>query len=447
MRPLLLAACTAVAAVSFASAAATAAPAFDAALGRPVTPAMLRNTAAALAREPQPRPPGRSALYRPDAVLYPPFTPSPQLTLTDINGTLVTLPQLGAPTILFIYNASDSTTQAAWGNNAASIDLFLSESVLHGVPAVNATRYAFLSFSASAAPTEAALMRSKLTTRMAALNWPAANQSDWLSRAVFASDPVVVGGAATGWVADLLSNWTSVGATLTVTVPGQHAAVVVPRLDAHFGWLPPTPEAPVPIVYGGNAAALTAGAVSSLPRCNGAGCTVLVGCNFELGSHNVTGPTPTPCNWPAVVQAAEAAGATSVVVVQTPGAPVEDMYCATPAECELELGIPATLLRFEDGIAVYAALLARDTSDSDDTPAVASFTAASASGITFSISADGRLYEVGWLSTTLRFLSWAGQWLDFERRTTANITAAAAAGAARWVACTAALDEPPRPPR
>jgi cyclophilin family peptidyl-prolyl cis-trans isomerase len=143
-------------------------------------------------------------------ILYPPFTPSPFVDVTNLDGTIVTLPVLGAPLIAFAYNQSDSWTQSVWADNSDGLltrGMFLQDTIFSVAPE-NATRYLFMSFDEKNAATDAGMMHDLLVAAMTSLNWNSSFQNQWLSRAIFSKEPVSKLGA-NGWVASLLSNWTN----------------------------------------------------------------------------------------------------------------------------------------------------------------------------------------------------------------------------------------------
>jgi hypothetical protein len=360
--------------------------------------------------------------------LFPPFTLSPNLTVTDIDGAQVALPAPGAPLVAFAYNASDPWTQAAWANNAsgaAQQQQFLLDSVF-GAPAANATRYLFASFDASpgGAARDAGMMKGRLTAAMAALAWPEANQTDWLSRATFAADAVALLGG--GWVGQLLSNWSNVGRAFIALAPADGSAptLTVPRLDAAFAWLPPPPppRERLGVVYLDSAALARGGFAPLAP-----GAAALVSCGFSFAEPE---PRAGGCDgdFERIVAGVEAAGGALAIVVQPRGVDAVEMAPAAPGGDAP--AIPATLLTFEHGAALWRAMGAPAPG------AQAAFVVSAASeddvegdvkaGCTFSVSSSGVLLESGWLGRpSLRFLSWAAQWLDYEMRTQANITAEA----------------------
>ena len=377
------------------------------------------------------------------ATLYPPFTPSPPLVVVDINGSTMTLPQAGSPLVVYAYDKTDATAEAMW-SSTTNIEKFLSESVFSVDTPNSETRYAFLSFNTApgGAAADANAMRGNLTARMAALSWPASNITAWLSRATFGAEPVVAGGQRLGWVADLLSNWTNVGTSLELRLAtGASATLSVPRIDAVRGWLPPPPRggSELPLIYGGDASRLEPGTIAALPTCSG-GCAVLVTCEGDTVLHNEDSNARVEhCDWEGLVRAAEAAGASAVIAVVPAGGSLQEMRGAadcdaavsesSPSSCSEAPRVPATLLRRSDGVAIWRALGAPSMALASmlaAPPRVAFTSAATASGCTFTVSSTGTLLETGWLSPSLRVLSWAAQWLDFERRTQANLTATAA---------------------
>jgi len=358
--------------------------------------------------------------------LFPPFTPCPALTVVDIDGAAATLPVAGAPLVAFAYDASVTWTTTAWSNSGET-QKFLVDSAF-GAPAAAATRYLFASFNetAGAAAAEAAVMRARLEAGMAALGWPAANRSAWLGRATFAAAPVSQLGTG-GWVAQLLINWTNLGdrfgASLSLDLGLGGDALVVPRLDGAFAWAPPAPREALPVVYGG-------GFISELATNGGGmarGAAVIVSCGFSFGEEAKANACD--AGFDAIVRAVASAGGAFAIIVLPLGA--EHVLMGEGLEGNPQT-IPATLLKYEDGLALWRAL--------DEPEAFAPVAAAGSSltatnvagqsGCTFSASATGTLLETGWLGNpTLRFLSFAAQWLDFQRRTQANLTAEAAAGA------------------
>ena len=410
----------------------SAAPALAARLTRAqlanaaLSKAQLRASLAARAAA-APPPPASSA------PLWPPFTPCPPLSVRDIDGGVASFPVPGAPLVAFAYNASDAWAAASWASSLVATETarFLTDSSF-GAPSANLTRFLFASFNESAggAAADAAMMRARLEAAMDALGWPDANRSDWLSRATFAADPVSSLGDG-GWVAQLLANWTDLGgvhgATLSLEGGESGEHVTVPRLDADFAWLPPPPArgaAPSAAIYGGNSAAVAASTTGGTAP---AGAAVLVTCGFSFDGGAAAGAR---CDgdFDAIVRGVEALGGAFAVVVLPAGAePVlmdGDSDDASPPP-----GIAATLVAYEHGLALWRAMgspapLARSSSR------LSLSLEDGKSGCTFSVSAGGALLESGWFGRPgLRFLSFAAQWLDFERRTQANITAGAAAGA------------------
>ena len=364
--------------------------------------------------------------------LWPPFTPSPPLSVTDIDGGVTSLPVAGAPLVAFAYNGSDSWTAAAWANSG-ELKRFLADSAF-GAPDANATRYLFASFNQSAggAAAEAAFMRAALEAGMASLAWPAANRSAWLARATFAAEPVSALGEG-GWVAQLLGNWTNLGesfnAALTLEAGG--ARVTVPRLDGAFAWLPPAPQGALRVVYGGAAGSSVAA------RGAADGAAVLVTCGFAFGDALVAGAAGCAAGaggFAAIVRDVAAAGGAFAVIVLPAGAAPSLMDGADDAAGAEPPSIAATQVTFEHGLALWRAMgapapFASPAAAAAMLPPRLSISAEEGkSGCTFSVSATGTLLEAGWLGqSTLRFLSFAAMWLDFERRTQANVTAAAAA--------------------
>ena len=401
---------------------------------RKLTLRELENAAASKARlrdalaGPRPEGAARRRAAGGDPPLYPPFTPSPTMTVSDIGGAQVVLPAPGAPLVAFAYNASDPWTQAAWASNAsgtAQQQQFLLDS-LFGAPVANATRYLFASFDETpgGAARDAGMMKGRLTAAMAALMWPEANQTEWLSRAIFAADSVSQLGG--GWVESLLSNWTNLGRGFIALAPADGSAptLTVPRLDAAFAWLPPPPPPrdKLGVVYV-DSAALERGGFAPLEP----GAAALVSCGFSFSE---PGPRPGGCNgdFAGIIAAVEAAGGALAVVVQPRGVDAVEMAPAGPGNDTPT--IPATLLTFEHGLAVWRAMGAPSPNEraafvisavgEDDVEGDVK------AGCTFSVSSSGVLLESGWLGRpSLRFLSWAAQWLDFELRTQANITSEA----------------------
>ena len=392
---------------------APSAAAFDYALGRRLTPTWIAHASSEYARWLPPA--GREAAAA--GTLYPPFSMSPPLEVLDINGSLVTLPQAGAPTVVYALDSSNTGAMAQWADFAGSVDLFLSESLLPDVDPSAATRYAFLSLATTpaGAAKDAAFMLSTLRGRMAALGWPVSNSTAWLARATFGGEPIVPGAARMGWVADLLGNWTNVGASVGAREGELHTGGTrVQRLDAHLGWLPPSPQEGTTLQLGlaeegGRGCPLSAPA---------AACALLVTCGGWDAPE-------APCSadaLPPLLQAAAGAGAAAVVLVAPRGgAPFvaachDDAACAAPPP-----GVHATMVSWEAGEALARAVAAAGAAGA----ALTWRDKAPASGITFSVSAGGALLETGWLQATLRTYSWAAQWLDFERRTQANASASA----------------------
>lgn len=141
--------------------------------------------------------------------LYPPFTPSPLVDVTDLNGNVITLPIQGAPLVAYSYNASDPWAQSVWADSSDGLttrSLFLQDSIFD-VPGANATRYLFMSIDEQNAESDAGKMHDLLVAAMNSLSWNSSFQSEWLERAIFSKEPVSKLG--NGWVYSLLSNWTN----------------------------------------------------------------------------------------------------------------------------------------------------------------------------------------------------------------------------------------------
>ena len=330
---------------------------------------------------------------RADALLYPPFSVSPALTVVDsVSGSTFNFPIPGAPAVFLAYDATNTVCEAAWSNRnyASSVDQFLTQSLLPGVDAANATRYVFMSQNASAggAAADAAMMHSVLTARMKSLNWNASVTNAWLSNAVFVATPV------TGWVADLLSNWTNVGgsggnAVLALAPSG----VVIPRIDSRLGWLPPPPSSPLrlTVVTHTDAGSLMA---RDLAPCSGsAACAVAVGCGFAL-DHAAPHSRSSTCSFAGAVQAAQTAGASALILVAAPGETLVEPDCdaSVAHECDIPLNIPVSLVRYADGVR-----LAREATPQS----TIAHRAAASSGIAFAISAAGLLNEVSEVRSAL----------------------------------------------
>jgi hypothetical protein len=119
------------------------------------------------------------------------------------------------------------------------------------------------------------------------------------------------------------------------------------------------------------------------------------------------------CTPTAAAQAAAAAGFSGVIVVQAPDAPLEIISSADDIDA---LDIVATMVPSETKEALLAAPNA--TLGYDVVP-----------GFFGSLSAGGRLYEVGWEKLpVLSMLMWHAQWLEFKAQL---VRAPASGGSAR----------------
>ena len=332
--------------------------------------------------------------------LYPPFSPMPPLTLTDVNGSSVTLPVANAPLVCFAFDENDAWTEASWYSVYGVRDfLDLSLTVLN-------TRYLFAVYNDSHVKKSLHFMRGQLTNAMQLTPAWTTNESDlWFSHATFASEAIEALGD--GWVYSLLSNWTNAGVDKThTTLKVVDNGIVLnsfPRLDAHTQSFPTIP-------IGKSFSIISSGEFCHTATNQQLPCAMLLFCEVDYNMRTIVG-------------AVQSSGASLGVVILPEGLPLRILTLdAVDVDPKMESVIlPAMMqLRASDGAILAAHLL---TKNSSSTLTIEVSSNAGGGGVAFTASSRGTLLEAGWLSSDLRYYAWAAQWLDFEARTSANATA------------------------
>ena len=266
-----------------------------------------------------------------------PGSPVPGFEVATLDGVWRYTPSSdnsAAPTVVLAFNQDDAFLDAMWSH-----DEYTDALLLHSPP--NAV-YGFASYAdkpASQARSQVYAMRARLLSRMTALNFTAAQQSQWLARLHFIVTPVPL---LDNWIVSLLSSWTMPVHQVTIAAGTSSAYPPVRRLDARWPWAmspqsvftTPQPIALMsdPCQFKGVSRAGLSGKVALVARGDGA-------CSFFDRILN-----------------AYLANATAVVVYTTETEPLIDMNCASAIECDLPAPLPATMISYEAGIQLAKAL-------------------------------------------------------------------------------------------
>jgi hypothetical protein len=194
--------------------------------------------------------------------------------------------------------------------------------------------YMFMSWGADPGA-DVASLRSRVLSRMTALDFSPQQVSTWLSRLFFVTDVVATVDA---WIPALLANWTSPleQVQLFTQDAGQGT---FPRFDSYYGWLPwPTLDTNYSVVFGGD------------------GCAPALSGDLSSSIAVVTyaGNASSPCDLATIVYAVQNASAAGALIINAPGEPWALINCENNDECNWPLGIPASLVSYEDGQAIVA---------------------------------------------------------------------------------------------
>jgi hypothetical protein len=331
----------------------------------------------------------------------PPFSPAPAFSLPLLGGGATTTatytPASPTPTAnfalpLFVvaYNNDDGFSSVMWSDGPNSLDPFLLQT--QDAPGT----FLFLSWASdpAVALAEVSGIQAALYARLAALNLPASAVAAWKARLLFCPTPVPALDAGNAWIPTMLQNWTSPTEGLVVPSLGPSpSASFLPHVESHYMWLPwRSPGDNVTIVYGGDGCSPTPPAPLN-KTFNGA--TALV----TWQGHD------SPCDYADAVNAAQSAGAGGLVLVQAPFTALADMNCAGDTECNLPLGIPASMMRND---VAQPLLLAAQASGAAGVEAT--YTEAAAPAFSFAINSAGLLGELGWVKIpTAMYVGWSAQ--------------------------------------
>jgi hypothetical protein len=264
-----------------------------------------------------------------------------------------------------------------------------------------AARFLFASHSGNAT-SNALWMERQLRTAAARLRMPSVAAGGIFSRLHFAVDPVDELG---GWLAAVLDEWTVPRGRLLANITDHPPNIAAnstldsTRLDAFYSWIPwPATGVEGRLVWAGDGCGVSVRGLSAL---NGSVALVTQGTrSYDLDYEGCMGNGE-------LLGLLQRAGAAAAVFAPPSGRRVFELNCSSPADCALEVGIPATMVPHDVGESLRRALQAGSRVD-------VALAARPGAALHAGVDAGGRLVEVGWLKfPSLLHVVWAAQWQDY----------------------------------
>ena len=359
----------------------------------------------------------------------PPNLPA-NLTLPLLNGSVFHVGNaIGSPVVFNAFDPASGFSTCLWQLNQ-SVDEFIHAAFSAAMAkADQQPYYVFLSHAAAAveAEEEVTSLRTRIQARLSTLDLPAYQHALWTARIQYVPAPV---SSLNPFIHSLLSAWpTSTDFIILTSATG--GARHIRRLDPRYDW----------VGWNFNPSAAAFGN-ASLPVVDvGDACTAIArGVHlagkvaFARSSSSTSGSGVGSCDYYDQMRNVQRANASALVVWAPAGQTIVDMNCHGADECDDQnVGLPATMITHEDGLAVLADLKAGASVHM-------SFQTAQSIGTDFLIDSNGQLQQ-SWGGTgtgshevdgnpgdrsaklypRLSFVAWAARYALYQRAVSAQL--------------------------
>eukprot|EP00884_Botryococcus_braunii_P002886 jgi/Botrbrau1/12599/Bobra.0169s0127.1 len=298
------------------------------------------------------------------------------------------------PIIFNVYDPEDAYSRWMWRSDD-SVQDFLSRTPAR-------TRYLFFTYGEEPM-LDAQYFKKRLEEGLQALNVSSNEIPDRMQQFYFSTANMAsVSDQGANFLPYLLDHWNSPRRQLLFNA-SDGWELKSTRLNADFDWLPFSP----PLTF--------------TPLANfGDGCsdvepfslTGKVAFIIDTDSPQDNAPA---CSYATMIQKAQAANASAVIISSVPGQDVVKMECENVKECEIPLNISATQIPYTVAVQVRDAL--------SRGPVTVNYTVPDGGGFWAAVDEQGLLQQVGWEKfPTLMHLAWAAQWFEYTTELQNNLT-------------------------